>query len=70
MVYPYYYMKNEPFWSLQLSKENVVMPKTPHPGFIEENVSYAYLDDALWNLLQDKTAREELKQTILNFFFK
>lgn len=36
--------------------------------FIRDNVEYAYLDNALWDLLQDKDIRELMKSEIVRFF--
>jgi len=67
--YPYYHLSNEEFYNIKW--KNQPNPTShPYAKYIKENISYTYLEDALWNLLQDKTAREELKQTILDFFFK
>ena len=33
-----------------------------------QNVEYAYLDNALWDLLQDKDIRELMKSEIIRFF--
>ncbi len=35
---------------------------------IRDNVEYAYLDNALWDLLQEKDIRELVKSEIMRFF--
>ncbi|WP_307768722.1 hypothetical protein [uncultured Bacteroides sp.] len=35
---------------------------------MKDNVEYAYLDNALWDLLQDKDIRELMKSEIIRFF--
>ncbi len=33
-----------------------------------DNVEYAFLDNALWDILQDRETRELLKNEIIRFF--
>lgn len=44
--------------------------ESPSGKFLAENVDYAYLDDTLWELLQDKSVREEYKEAIITHFLK
>lgn len=64
---PFYYSKSEPFYHLSFLKE------APRKGisnlFINDYVDYAYLDTALWALLQDPGIRARLRETIMNHFF-
>ena len=64
--YPYYYMRNDHFYSLKGKAEK----KTPSAKYIRENIDYAYLDDGLWELLQDAETREEFKQLITEHYLK
>ena len=43
---------------------------SPSGKYIRENAKYSYLDQALWDLLQDFNVREEFRETIINFFLK
>lgn len=43
---------------------------SPSGKYLTENVDYAYLDTALWELLQYHEVREEYKQLIIDFFLK
>ena len=44
--------------------------QSPSGKFLTENVDYAYLDDTLWELLQDKDIREEYKEAIITHYLK
>lgn len=64
--YPYYYLRNEGFYHIK----GLTNKKTPSVKFIKENIDYAYLDDALWELLQDASIREEFRNGIINHYLK
>ncbi len=72
MYRPFYHMNSEIFYSIEW-KENG-KPKgaanIPSSKFIRENIEYAKLDDDLWQLLQNEEARNEIKETIINYFIK
>ena len=46
------------------------IPKTATVKYLTENLNYAYLDQELWDLLQDYNVREEFRELIINFFIK
>ena len=64
--YPYYYMRNDSFYSIKGKTEK----KTPSGKYIRENIEYAFLDDGLWELLQEKSARDEFRELIVNYYLK
>lgn len=43
---------------------------TPSPKFIKENIEYAYLDDGLWDIFQDKSVRSEFCELIVSYYLK
>ena len=43
---------------------------TPSPKFIKENIEYAFLDDGLWDLLQDKSVRNGFRELIISYYLK
>lgn len=61
-IYPYYYLNNEEFYHIQ----GDTSIKTPSAKFIKEKISYAALDDELWNLLVDKSVREYFQDLIVH----
>jgi putative restriction endonuclease len=64
--YPYYYMRHEEFYSIKGRADL----KTPSDSYIKNNIEYAYLDDGLWELLQDPAIRREFKEQIINHYLK
>ena len=69
MSYPYYFMDSEKFWHLKWNCEPV-KTKAPSEKMIRDRVDYAYLDNALWDLLQDAENRRYFREAIVNHFFK
>ena len=68
MSYPYYFLASENFWNLQWNC-NPVKTKAPSEKMLHDKVDYAYLDNALWDLLQDAENREQLRDAIVKHFF-
>lgn len=66
---PFYHLSSDGFWHIKW-KENAIEKNIPSAKFIRENIEYAYLDNALWDLLQIEDVREEYKNTIINFYLK
>ena len=66
---PFFHLKHEKFWHLDV-KDKDRIPKSSSVGFLNDDLNYAYLDTALWDLLQYSEVREEYKQLIINFFLK
>ena len=67
MQYPYYFMNSESFWHLKW-KENYIKTKAPSAKFIRDNIEYAYLDNALWDLLQEPEVRQQLREALVSHF--
>ncbi len=67
--YPLYFMENEEFFHLKW-RDTRIKTHTPSAKLIRENVEYAYFDNALWDLLQDKQMRECFKTIIISNFLK
>lgn len=67
--YPIYFLENEEFFHLKW-RNTRIKTHTPSAKLIRENVEYAYFDNALWNLLQDKQMRECFKTVITSNFLK
>ena len=65
-TYPYYYLGNDGFYHLKKDKSI----RTPSAKFLREHVEYAYLDEDLWDLLQDAEVRQEYKEAIIKYFIK
>lgn len=67
-IYPFYYMRNDGFLNFVCKDSNVVFPRTPSYKFLRENLLYASLDNALWDLLQDEECRNTLRESVVNHF--
>jgi putative restriction endonuclease len=69
---PFFHLNSEPYYHIKWN-DGVVPPRqaqSPSNMYIRKNVDYAYLDEPLWNLLQDSAIREEFKQKIINHYLK
>jgi len=69
---PYFHLNAEEFYHIKWNA-GVVSPSQAHSPsrkFLTENVDYAYLDDTLWELFQDKDIREEYKEAIITHYLK
>ena len=64
--YPFYYLRNDGFYHIKGTTDR----RTPSAKYIRENIDYAYLDDGLWELLQDASVREEFRAAIINHYLK
>lgn len=64
---PFYYSSSEIFYHLQVKKP--LKTKGLSNMYIRENVEYAYLDNALWDLLQNANNRFRLRLAIVKHFF-
>lgn len=67
--YPFYFLTSDNFYHLQW-KESPIKTKAPSAKFIRDHVEYAYLDNALWDLLQEPDVRQEYRELIINHYFK
>lgn len=66
---PFYYLQFDDFWHLK-GKRGSVKTNRPSPRFIRENIEYAFLDNALWDLLQEASIREHFKLIIESHHLK
>ena len=68
LKYPFYHLSSEDFWHLEWKKSTEKIPKVPSDKFMRENLEYASLDNALWDLLQDSTNRLFYKDSIVSYY--
>lgn len=66
---PYFHLKYEGFWHLQLN-ETVDYPKVSSIGFLNKNVRFAFLDEQLWELLQNPINRNYLREIVTQHYLK
>lgn len=62
---PFYHLQNDGFWHIQYINSPICINSVKA---INGHVEYAYLDNALWDLQQDKEARKTIKEEIVRFF--
>lgn len=67
--YPFYFMSSDSFYHLRW-RNSPIKTKAPSAKFIRDHIEYAYLDYALWDLLQEKNVRQEYRDLIINYYFK
>jgi putative restriction endonuclease len=66
--YPFIHLQSDGFWHLVFKPDfNGLQPKTTNK--LKKAVEYAYLDDKLFDLLQDQNLRQELIDTIIAVWF-
>lgn len=67
--YPLYFLEYEIFFHLKW-KVTRIKTHTPSAKLIRENIEYAFLDNALYDLLQERQMREYFQTLIINNFLK
>ena len=71
---PFWHMKNEPFWhfkpkQLGFDIDSLVdTGQTASIGQIRDHIDYAYLDQELYDILQDKEFRNILKRQLIETY--
>lgn len=65
--YPFYFLTSDSFYHLKW-KEIPIKTKAPSAKFIRDHIEYAYLDNALWDLLQKPEVRIEYRDLIINHY--
>ena len=65
--YPYCYLRSDGFYNFRWKGPQIKII-SPSAKFIRDHIDYAYLDNALWDLLQDAEIRKEYKELIENYY--
>lgn len=68
IMLPFYHLDTSDYYNIKWKKKYAGFSHTPSHKYMFDNIEYAYLDNALWDLLQDKDVREELREDIIKFF--
>lgn len=67
--YPFFHLQSDGFWNLEFKPEsNRLRPKTTNK--LKENIACAYLDEELFNFLQDESSKQELIDSLVTAFFQ
>lgn len=67
---PFFHLNQEPYYHLKWNPgvKPPAQATSPSRKYLKENVQYAYLDENLWNILQDSNYRKLLRNSIVNKF--
>ena len=73
---PFWYMKSEPFWHFKaLADENILQNLLcfaghPSVGQMRNVIKYAYVDEQLFSLMQDREERLKLKKALIETYLR
>ena len=62
---PFWHLESDGFWHLNYPGERLSKSKTPSKAWLKDNVEFAYFDESLWILLQNKVWRTKLRDYII-----
>lgn len=70
IAYPFFYMEDEPFWTLIPAEgkvyEDIASIETPIYDVIESTISYALMDEKLFKLFTDKDVSDNLVSALVD----
>ena len=62
---PFWHLETDGFWHLNYPGERRSKSQTPSKAWLKDNVEFAYFDESLWILLQNKVWRTKLRDYII-----
>jgi putative restriction endonuclease len=62
---PFWHLESDGFWHLNYPGERLSKGCTPSKAWLKDNVEFAYFDESLWILLQNKVWRTKLRDYIV-----
>ena len=62
---PFWHLETDGFWHLNYQGERLSKGHTPSKAWLKDNVEFAYFDESLWILLQNKVWRMKLRDYII-----
>lgn len=62
---PFWHLESDGFWHLNYQGERLGKSRTPSKAWLKDNVEFAYFDESLWILLQNKEWRIQLRHYII-----
>ena len=65
MEKPFWHLESDGFWHLNYKGECLSKSRTPSMAWLKSNVEFAYFDEALWILLQNKVWRMKMREYII-----
>lgn len=63
---PFYHLTHDGFWSIKW--KNAISVTSSSDKILRENAEYGFLDNALWDLLQDEKVRQYYEEQIELYF--
>lgn len=64
---PFWHLESDGFWHLNYHGERLSKSRTPSKAWLKENIEFAYFDEPLWILLQNKEWRIQLRNYIIEY---
>lgn len=68
IILPFFHLDTSEYFHVKWRQKYHGLNHMPSIRFMIDNVEYAFLDNALWDILQDRETRELLKNEIIRFF--
>jgi putative restriction endonuclease len=62
---PFWHLESDGFWHLSYQVEQLSKSHTPSKAWLKDNVEFAYFDEPLWIMLQNKVWRMKLRDYII-----
>ena len=62
---PFWHLESDGFWHLNYQGEKLNKNKTPSKAWLKKYVEFAYFDEPLWIMLQNKVWRTKLRDFII-----
>ncbi len=62
---PFWHLETDGFWHLNYQGERLSKGHTPSKAWLKDNLEFAYFDESLWILLQNKVWRMKLRDYII-----
>ncbi len=62
---PFWHLETDGFWHLNYQGERLSKSQTQSKAWLKENVEFAYFDESLWILLQNREWRIKLREYIV-----
>ena len=62
---PFWHLETDGFWHLNYQGEQLGKSHTPSKAWLKDNVEFAYFDEPLWIMLQNKVWRTKLREYII-----
>ena len=62
---PFWHLESDGFWHLNYLGERQNKSHTPSKAWLKDNVEFAYFDESLWIMLQNKVWRTKMRDYII-----